>query len=105
MAANYECRACDTNAFAYQVVATVAETPDPEVQSRLSSALQQVPGLEAHSSSLSRSELYLALEEAEQDVLEALEGIVAIETESATAAPQAEGEADYESESGAPSEG
>jgi putative peptide zinc metalloprotease protein len=95
VAANYECVACDTSAFAYQIVATVADAPDPEVQSRLGSALQQVRGLEAHSSSLSPSELYLALEQAEQDVLQALEGIVAIDRESATAAPQAEGEADY----------
>ncbi len=88
VAANYQCRDCKTYAFADQVVITVAEPPSAAARQKLELALQKVRDLQAPSASLTGPQIYAALEAIEREVMEALAGVVAVESNSASASSQ-----------------
>jgi putative peptide zinc metalloprotease protein len=90
-AANYHCVNCHTYAFAYQIVASVTEVT-PEVQQALDAAHERLRGLEAQASSLTGAEIHNALEEVEHSILESLDEVIAVETDTDSAVPQ-EGDA------------
>jgi putative peptide zinc metalloprotease protein len=80
LALNYACETCNTYAFAYQIIASISEAPSPEVQGELELAFQLLRALEAEAGSLTALEIYLVLEEVKQRTLNALEGVLAVET-------------------------
>jgi|SRR5215211_6168200 len=89
VAANYRCVNCQTYAFAYQIVASVSEVT-PEVQEALESAHQRIGDLEASVAGLSGAEIHEGLEEIEHDVLEALDDVIAVDSDSDSALPPAQ---------------
>ena len=80
VAANYRCVLCRTHAFAFQIVASVLEAPDPAIQEELDAIMRRLGELEANAGSLSAEEVLRALVQARQDFLLALEPILAGET-------------------------
>jgi putative peptide zinc metalloprotease protein len=72
VAVNYDCHTCTTAAFAYQLVVTALEAPSPELVQQLSTILQRLQELEANRESLTIEQIYLALEDIEEDLLTAL---------------------------------
>jgi putative peptide zinc metalloprotease protein len=70
VAANFECKRCDSEAFAYQLVMTLAGMPSDRVLEDIARILREVEGLDL--ASMSEEDIYLALENAKQDILETL---------------------------------
>jgi putative peptide zinc metalloprotease protein len=87
VAANYHCVRCRTYAFAYQIVASVTEVT-PEVQEALEAARARLLDLDARADSLTAAEIHAALEEIEQQVLESLDEVIAIDSDSDAAASE-----------------
>jgi putative peptide zinc metalloprotease protein len=85
-AANYRCVRCRTYAFAYQIVASVTEVT-PAVQDALDEAHRRLLELEANADSLTGPQIHDALQEIEHGVLEGLDGVIAIDTDSDAASP------------------
>jgi putative peptide zinc metalloprotease protein len=90
VAVNYDCHTCTTAAFAYQLVVTALEAPSPELVQQLSTILQRLQELEANRESLTIEQIYLALEDIEEDLLKAL---VESGADTDAVAPQADGDA------------
>ncbi len=88
-AANYHCVRCRTFAFAYQIVASVTEVT-PAVQETLDDARARLEKLEATAGSLTGAQIHAALEEIQRSVLEGLDGVIALDSDSDTAAPPPE---------------
>jgi putative peptide zinc metalloprotease protein len=101
-AANYHCVNCHTYAFAYQIVASVTEVT-PEVQEALEAAHERLRKLEAQASSLTGAEIHTALEEVEHSLIESLDDVIAVDTDSDSALPQTSGEGEPTSDPAASS--
>jgi putative peptide zinc metalloprotease protein len=89
VAANYHCLRCHTVAFAYQIVASVTEVT-PAVQEALDEAHRRLDELEATAGSLSGEQIHTRLQEIEQFVLESLDEVIALDSDSDAAAPPPE---------------
>jgi putative peptide zinc metalloprotease protein len=103
VAANYNCDACDTLAFAYQIIATLTRAPDDQLQQQLAAMMERLQELEANLDSMTDEEIYLELEDIQNDLLDALDASGTLATSAAgptsasalagvTAASQADGD-------------
>ena len=86
LALNYDCSGCITYAFGYQIVASITQAPEAEIQRQLDLAMDRLHELQENAGSMSGQEIYLELESIREDYLNAIEGILAVEAGGSTAA-------------------